>query len=330
MKILYIGNFTDEGSPLGYCPNAEWISETFRELGHEVDGIDESSISTNQAIKILKRKKYDMLLTEEGRLKMDFLHDEDNDKDILKQMFAPVMLQARRRKIPVVAWLTNLFFNIMRREAQVRQNPIFKADIVFTTDGGHQKEFEAAGVNHVCLRQGIYQKEAYIPDEKELTPMTTEIGFIGAIYDNIWPYRKQLVDWLKDTYAEKFEQYGARGEVRHHELNVLVNRLKIVVGDSVWSPHYWSNRVYEIIGRGGFLIMPDIPGLEKEFTPYQHYIPYKMGNFKQLKEIIDYFLTHDKERNAIRMAGFEHCKKYHTYKHRVKKMLEILEERKII
>ena len=328
MKILYIGNFTDKESPLGYCPNAEWISETFRELGHKVYTANECELTTNQAIALLRKRKYDLLLTEEGRLKGDFLNHEGQEHDILKRSFAPVMTRAKELGIPVVAWLTNIFYTIVRREAQIKQNPIFKANVVFTTDGGHQKEFEAAGVRHVLLRQGIYQKEAYIPKEK--TPMEVEVGFIGAVYDNIWPYRKELVDWLKHTYRSKFCHYGIRGEIRHHELNVLVNSLKIVVGDSVYSPEYWSNRVYEIIGRGGFLIMPDIPGLDKEFIPYQHYIPYKMGNFNQLKEIIDYYSTHDEERNKIRLAGFEYCKANHTYLHRVKEMLRILKERKVI
>ena len=76
--------------------------------------------------------------------------------------------------------------------------------------------------------------------------------------------------------------------------------------------------------------MPKIPGLEKEFTPYEHFVPYNMGNFDQLKKIIDYYLTHDKEREKIRRAGFEHCKKHHTYLHRVKVLLKTLEDRKFI
>ena len=76
--------------------------------------------------------------------------------------------------------------------------------------------------------------------------------------------------------------------------------------------------------------MPKIPGLSTEFEPYQHYIPYTLGNFAQLKEIIDYYLTHDEEREKIRLAGFENCRKYHTYEIRVEKLIKTLEDKKII
>lgn len=324
MKILYVANLAPLGSPLGYCPNGDWIASAFEELGHKVTKMNEADVTSEDVIYELN-KGYDLLLTEEGRLKGDFLNDENSGRDVVKGYFQEVMDVA---SVPVVVWLTNIFYGIMRRQEQIRTNPIFKADIVFSTDGGHQKEFEEAGVNHVLLRQGIYEPEAYITDERFDT--NAEVGFLGGIYENIWPYRKELVEWLQKTYGNKFEHFGLRGEIRHHPLNQLCSTLKIMVGDSVYSPNYWSNRIYEVIGRGGFLIHPMIEGLEEEFTPYKHFIPYHYGDFEGLKEKIDYYLTHDTAREKIRRAGFEHCKEHHTYQKRVAKMLEILKERKII
>lgn len=324
MKILYVGNYALPGSPLGECPNALYIQKTFEELGHFVKGMNECDYEPEEVIKELENG-YDLLLTEEGRLKGDFKNDEKNDKDILLNKFQKVMDAV---KIPIVSWLTNIFFSIMRREIQVYTNPIFKSDIVFSTDGGHQKDFEAAGVKHRLLRQGIYQQEAYLG--KPTFPTKAEIVFVGAVYEHIWPYRKKLIDFLKKTYGDRFEHLGQRGDIRHDALNNLCATAKIIVGDSVYSPHYWSNRIYEIIGRGGFFIHPRVEGLNEEFQYYKHFVPYDFGNFEQLKEIIDYYLTHDKERNKIRLAGFEHCKKHHTYLHRVKEMLKVLKEEKII
>lgn len=328
MKILYIGNYTKIGDPLGYCPNAEYIAQSLRELGHEVWPMNECDYTPMDIIDFMKMKKFDLILTEEGRLKNDFVNNERLKKDILLQLFAAVMNEAREQGIPVVAWLTNIFHGVMRREIQLRTNPIFKADMVFTTDGGHQKEFEALDINHRLLRQGIYQHEAYIG--KPVYPTKAEIVFVGAIYEHIWPYREKLVNFLKETYGDKFEHLGQRGDIRHDQLNNLCATAKIVVGDSVYSPHYWSNRVYEIIGRGGFLIHPRVAGLGDEFIYHKHIIPYDFGNFGQLKEIIDYYLSHEEEREKVRMAGFEHCKANHTYKHRVSQMLEVLEKEKIL
>lgn len=323
MKILYIANDAQPGSPLGYCPNAQYIAAAFRELGHEIKILDESGLIASTILNELNGKNYDLILTEEARLEGDFTNDGETDK--ILGLFLPIMKHAG---IPIVPWLTNIFWGIMRREIQIHTNPIFKADIVFTTDGGNQEKFENAGVNHVLLRQGIHAPEAYI--SKVPFKTSAEIGFIGSIYENIWEYRKGLVDFLSGEYGRRFEHFGQTGNIRHDKLNNLVSTLKVVVGDSVQSPHYWSNRLYEMIGRGAFLIMPWVEGIDQEFTPGEHFVTYKYGDFEGLKKKVDYYLEHDEERDRIRAAGLSHCLANHTYKHRVSNLLETLKERNII
>lgn len=318
MKILYLGNYANRDSSLGYAPNAWWIQKTLEELGHEVTGINEKDVEAQELLALLPA--YDLLLTEEARLKGDHVSTEEGE-NIIRGLFQEVV---DKSQIPIICWLSNIFMGIDQREIEIETNPIFKADIVFSTDGGHQKEFQEKGVNHHCLRMGIYEPEAVLGEPIYSTK--AEIVFVGSLYEHIWPYRKQLVDWLQATYGDRFLHVGQRGEVRHQELNNLLATVKIVVGDSVYSPGYWSNRVYEMIGRGGFLIHPMIEGLEKEFEPYKHFIPYNYGDFDGLKQKIDYFLSHDEEREAIKLAGFEHCKKHHTYRQRVEEMLRVLKE----
>ena len=54
------------------------------------------------------------------------------------------------------------------------------------------------------------------------------------------------------------------------------------------------------------------------FRSYEH------GNLKDLKQKIDYYLTHDDEREAIRLRGHERTKRDHTYVNRWKTILEEL------
>jgi spore maturation protein CgeB len=70
------------------------------------------------------------------------------------------------------------------------------------------------------------------------------------------------------------------------------------------------------LGRGGFIIHPYVSGMEKEFTDREHLVFYEYKNFKQLKELIDYYLKHDDERESIRLAGHELVKNNYTYKNR--------------
>ncbi len=67
-------------------------------------------------------------------------------------------------------------------------------------------------------------------------------------------------------------------------------------------------------GRGGFLIHPFIRDLYS-------YIP-QFDRGKE-KEIIEYYLEHEKEREELRKIQFERCP---TYDDRIKELLKLLED----
>lgn len=144
-----------------------------------------------------------------------------------------------------------------------------------------------------------------------------------------WPYRGQLIKFLRDIYGDRFKKFGWPQEtVRNERLNSLYANSEVVVGDSLCldfkKPYYWSDRPYETIGRGGFLIMPYITGLDEEFTDGETIVFYEYGNFDQLRDKIDYYLSHDEEREKIRKAGFEYVKAHATYTQRLAQMMNII------
>jgi hypothetical protein len=149
-----------------------------------------------------------------------------------------------------------------------------------------------------------------------------DVIFVGSRgYHPEWQWRPQLIDWLHATYGNRFRHFGGDGEriVRGHELNQLYANTKVVVGDSLVLnfdyPDYWSDRVYETIGRGGFLLMPEIKGLDTEFTK-EELATFKFGDFDDLKSKIDFYLENDMYRNVMRQRGFNQVKHNYTYTHR--------------
>jgi len=248
------------------------------------------------------------------------------DADILlfsKLTFPGHINFLRELKIPRVCWMFDLYWGY-RNEKRIEQNKeqLFQADLVLTTDGGNTDKWKKHNINHKCLRQGIAE-DVTMGSPNFAT--VAEIGFVGTRSPWAgWDYRPALIDWLKATYGTKFKHFGQDGSLRHEDLNDLYATLKIVVGDTVHSPNYWSNRIYETIGRGGFLIHPLVEGIEKEFTPYKHFIPYNYGDMAGLREKINYYLQADEEREKIRQAGFEHCHKYHTYTKRARQLIDEL------
>jgi hypothetical protein len=150
------------------------------------------------------------------------------------------------------------------------------------------------------------------------------VVFVGSRhYHPEYRFRTTLIDWLQKTYGGRFRRFGgdAGGVVREAMLNDVYASAKVVVGDSCFAgaPYYWSDRVPETLGRGGFLIHPTTPGLT---------IPglaeYKPGNLIELKQRIAYWLTHEKERRACADTAMAAVRAEHTYTHRMATLLETM------
>lgn len=299
MICLYIGDFLKEYSTENYVVYA------LEQNGVEVVKLQESKINTIAVVEIeLAKYKVDFVLFCKNRVGVDGFHLMEYLKDL---------------RMKTVTWVFDLYFDLPPdRSLRTVFDSNLKADILFTTDGGHEQEMLEKGYNHKLLRQGVHEPEAVLGEKSEGAP---EIVFIGTV---VYADRRRLVNFLKETYGIRFKHFGIGGnrEIRGKELNDLLASCKIVVGDSLPSPKYWSNRLYEITGRGGFLLHPKVEGLEKEFEYFKEIVPYAWGNLPQLKEIIDFYLTHDEEREKIRLAGFERTKKDYTYTLRVKELLK--------
>ena len=180
------------------------------------------------------------------------------------------------------------------------------------------------GVNHFTLRQGIYNGCCYkgVPIYKPY-----DILFVGNDQGPHHGYRAQLVSYLKDTYQDKFLHIGRNSEheVRMDNLNDLIASCKVVIGESIIHPYYWSNRIYETIGRGGFCLHAYHEGIEKEYTIGEHFdVFYREQGFDKIKEKIDYWVENDALREKISNAGMIHTQKYHTLANRALQLIEIL------
>jgi hypothetical protein len=292
IKIFYIGGFSRSYDTEVY------IAHGFRELGVDVKCWDENlNLSPEMLIERIEDFDPDFVLLSKNRR---------YGLDIIKRL---------KGKYLTVSWLFDLYHDLpqeMGNSRGFKDNPFF-ADVVFMSDGG---ELE---VKKETLRQGIHEPEAKLLKRE----YKYDVAFIGA---DTYMKRHQLLEFLRETYKDRFVHYGMGGlpETRGMELNEILATSKVIVGDSVPADKYWSNRIYEVLGRGGFLLHPRVRGLEGEFQYYKHFIPFDHGNFEQIKEIVDYFISHDKEREKIRLAGHKFCKNNYTYKIRCEELLSVV------
>lgn len=306
-KVLYIGNFF-----------ADYLTEThmagsLEQLGVEVVRINEKTCNEEQIKKAA----------------------EGCDTLFYQRTFG-MPYDFTKLGLRSVAYSLDLYFGL-RRSMGMERNPFWHADHVITADGGHDEFFDRKGIKHHFLPAGVYGRECTIGTQRE--EFACDVAFVGTYhYLREWPYRKQLITWLAKTYGARFKLFGdviTNDDPGHKvmvfgkDLNDVYASAKIVVCDSLNSPMYWSNRIYETLGRGGFAIHPKVAGLEKEFEYGTHFVPYDYGDFESLKRKIDYYLAHDEEREAIRMQGHAYVANHKTFLQRAEQICRIVDGEKV-
>jgi hypothetical protein len=281
VKIFFIGKFVK-------MYDEEYIARSFEFLGHEVLRCEQSTQPNDIGNAIDKFKPDIVLYTKWER------------PPVLDKLFEI----HQRRGMTTVCWLFDLYWGYPR-EYQIQTKKFFKSDFVFTTDGGHDLEWKMANVNHRTVRQGIYKNECYMLPVDNYVNNVVFVGSENPMYQE----RTNTILLLQELFT-KFKWVGRHDtdETRSTSLNELYAETKIVVGDSYPSPRYWSNRVVETLGRGGFLIHRDVEGIKKE---YPHLVTYN-GTIGDLKNKIKYYLEHDKEREEIRQMNFQWVKDRYT------------------
>lgn len=293
MKIVYIDKFDH------FFSSANYITAAFNTL--EINVVKVSLKTAVDKIKqIITSNRPDFVLCGKGA-----------------DYFGMLLPWLNQQKILVVHWSFDRLFYLDRAQTIIERRKLYLSDLVCTTDGGCNDQWKTQfGVDHITLRQGLHA-----PDHVWVDPIDVDFDviFVGSVYNE---YRKKLVGFLQDTYGKRFRVFGASekpcDQIRGLELNKLLRSAKVVVGDSLPGDYYWSNRLYEQRGRGGFLLHPATVGMDQEFEIGKELIVFPRNDMNALRKIIDYYIEHDKEREQIRQCGFNRCP---TYNDRVKTLI---------
>lgn len=311
MRITFVGNFH-----VSYTSETHHAN-TLESLGHEVVRLQEGKVTTDEIYEFATDSQLLVWVHTHGW--------KTNGRMTIPTLFENLKVL----KIPTMTYHLDLWFGL-GREKDLQQDSFYSTiGHFFTVDKLMADWFnENTEVKGHYLQAGVYEPECYLDEERGGGP---DVAFVGSRgYHPEWQYRPQLVDWLKENYGQRFAHYGndGLGVVRGHDLNRLYADTKVVVGDTLCLnfdyPYYWSDRVYETMGRGGFIIHPYIKGMEEHFEDGKHLVFYEYGNFADLKTKIDYYLETPHEREAIRKAGHEHVKANHTYTNRWRTILKEL------
>lgn len=313
MKITFLGNFTVPYSSENHH------AKSLEALGYEVVRFQENNSNGREVC--------------ESALDSDLFVVVHTHGWVTPVLPVYKILERLKGKTISITYHLDLWMGI-ERQKDLDNDPFYRlVDHFFCTDKLMADWFnENTSVRGHYLPAGVYHEECVMLEPQEVE---YDVIFVGSKrYHPEWPYRPQLIDWLRSTYGQRFLHVGGDGDtgtVRGLELNQIYANAKVAVGDTLCIgfdyPWYFSDRlVAEAQGRGAFQISPYIKGLTDYFKEGEEVILYTYGNFDELKNKIDYYIEHDGEREAIRRAGFERAKKDHTYLRRWQTILETIKD----
>lgn len=304
-KILYVGNFQ------GFSGENK-IAEALTNLNQEVIKIQEGDKTAEGVLAVAQDMRPAMVFyTRTWGMKGDVLR-----------------LWARLKEIGIVSagYHGDLYWGIAEREHKIAIDPWWRMQHVFTADGGHQEKFEKLGINHHWWRHCIMKKFCYraIPDPA----LAFDVVFVGQYesYHPEWPFRVEMVEWLRKRYGKRFGLFGGGNPIVGHDKNRLYSSARVVVGDSINSPFYWTSRLVETIGRGGICVFPWVQGMRDFYrTPPSTFIPYTPGDIQDLERAIKQATTmRHEDRERMANDGVFVTRVHDTFEVRCRWMLDVV------
>ena len=269
--------------------------------------------------KFLSKKRYDLII---------FFKGEFVRKELLKKIRA-----SQGAKIINIFHDNPLFYYIP-------YDAIAEYDHFFVKDTYVLSELEKAGfVNCHYLPQGCsprYHKKVKASglSSADRKRYSADISIIGSIY----PHRQKILEnlegydlkiWGKGIWPEVDRTSWILKKHQHEIVNGLEKSRVIACSKINLNTHNHQNDIFgtnsrtsEICICGGFQIVGYKKDIEKMYRIGKELVTFKTGI--ELKEKVDYYLKHPKERERIAQAGYRRAFKEHTYYSRVKEILKIL------
>lgn len=312
MRVLQVGNF---GAP--HSTENE-LRKALLACGHEVTALQENQpgafTSATRAV-----ADHSMVLWTRTGWNPPIPHDTQLE----------FLTAAADAGVPTVGYHLDRWWGL-NREGQVLEEPFFRCSLVVTADGGHDAEWADAGVHHRWLPPAVSSFECNPGLVKGR--YQSDIAFVGSWrpgYHAEWTHRPELVEHLQRTYGPRCRFWPQAGKpaIRGQALRDLYASAKILVGDSCLAGNatrYWSDRIPETIGRGGFLIHPWVEGIDEHYSPGEHLLCWPLGDWDELDRQIRWALDHPDERRAIAVAGREHVLEHHTYTRRMEELAQLV------
>ncbi|KAB2337201.1 glycosyltransferase [Cytobacillus depressus] len=325
MRVLFIesGNLWPHTLPKGFHLN-----------GHDI--MISGSISEENLPKILEEFQPDLAIT------IGWGQEHTSEKQIL------IKKQIKTRNIPLIYWAVEdpAYTNNWSLPLIKKMQP----DFVFSICKDTVKEYKQRGIPSAILDFG-FEESVHFPTHK-YAKYSTQLAVVANAYPDIlkkYPdhFRHEAINLLIkpllenqfriDFWGNHWDQMGSylgfdipndwiHGHLSYTETNKLYSSADIIIGLQNY-PDLVTQRTYEILGAGGFLLTSNTPGVTNRFKPGTDLVVSLSP--EDTIEKVKYYLEHADERSLIKKQG-QKTVQTNSYKVRVKNMIDIIVEEKVI
>ncbi len=172
--------------------------------------------------------------------------------------------------------------------------------------------------------------ESPIPSEFrcELTTAGNQHPYRSAFLKHLTQYDLKIWGnpaplWLNSPWTDRAFQGRP---VHNHDKVRAFRGAKIVINNLHYGEIEGVNvRAFEAASSAAFQMVDWRLGLGQLFRDGEELVSFK--NMRHLKQLIDYYLPRDSERDQIRQAGFQRVMREHTYRLRLELLLETINQR---
>ena len=225
-----------------------------------------------------------------------------------------------------------------------------KPDFVFTICRSKVKDYKKMGIKAAHMDFGYHQKVHR--NGVSIKRLRSNIAIVANGYSrilNIYPKHfriKSLHHLIRplvkdrtriDIWGKQWEgmkpilgvgvpRSWLHGYLPYPDAHKVYNSAKIVIGPQNQLTQV-TQRTYEILGSGGFLLTSDTPEIRRLFKPGKDLVVSRSA--KQTRNLVRYYLKHPKQRERIRKQGKITVLR-HNYKQRALYMIQQLKKHKIL
>lgn len=214
-------------------------------------------------------------------------------------------------------------------------------DYFFTHEPTTVERYRKLGVKKVeylpeACNPNVHKKMKL--DENELSKYKCDLSFVGKPHPNRIGFLEKLADYDLKVWGDGWEEINPRlkgciqgGDVPQNVMVKIFNASKIVLnlhptygmkkeilGDGI------NPRTFAIAGCGAFQLVDERGEMKKFFKIGEEVVTFK--HIDELPDLVEYYLAHSDEREVIATRAQKRAYKEHTYRHRLEKMFNFIEQ----